>query len=136
LAEHRNTKEANRGLLTFTQYQRKLEDDPYEKGNELHNEETDMLEFHQVDVKIGYRFMQSSIRGDHSSLCILVLIVFCVCSTPEVSKMHADESIDLRVVAITLAKIGVFCSFCYYCIEFLLYKRMNSKTPKSFFTNL
>jgi hypothetical protein len=59
----RNTKEANRGLLTFTQSQRKLEDDPYENGNELHNKETDMLEFHQVDVKIGYRFMQSSVRG-------------------------------------------------------------------------
>jgi hypothetical protein len=61
LAELPNTKEANRGLLTFTQSQRKLEDDPYENGNELHNEETDKLEFHQVDVKIGYRFMQSSL---------------------------------------------------------------------------
>jgi hypothetical protein len=43
LAEPRNTKEANRGLLTFTQSQRKLEDGAYENGNELHNEETDML---------------------------------------------------------------------------------------------
>lgn len=60
------------------------------------------------------------------------LCFFCVCSTPEVSKMHADESIDLRVVAKTLAKIGVFCSFCYYCIECCLYKRMNSKTPNHF----
>ncbi|CAK9252071.1 unnamed protein product [Sphagnum jensenii] len=30
-----------------------------------------------------------------------------VLGTPEVSKMHADESIDLRVVAKTLAKIGI-----------------------------
>jgi hypothetical protein len=58
-----------------------------------------------------------------------------VCSTPEVSKMHADESIDLRVVAKTLAKIGVFCSFCYYCIEFLLYKRMNLR-PQNHFSKI
>lgn len=54
-----NLETPRRPIETFTHSQRKLEDDADENGNELHNEETYMLEFHQVDVKIGYRFMQS-----------------------------------------------------------------------------